>query len=150
MAFEKLPNSGQSYRLVSSQGFAVKGVVTISGKMELFWALCRGGVDVCQWSLMQRLPSGDGEGAWRWKMLWRASRGSLRDPTATLRYSSGELSIVAVLRINVESWGNRYREGTVESGLQLRSLFTGQHWRDASGTQQSAETLVAPSRSLPQ
>lgn len=40
----KPANSGQIYRLILLQGFAVKGFVTISEKMELFWALCRGGV----------------------------------------------------------------------------------------------------------
>ena len=29
-----------------AQGFAAGGVVTISGKMDLFWALCRGGVEI--------------------------------------------------------------------------------------------------------
>ena len=42
----KLANSGQNYRSTSAQGFAAVEVVTISGKMDLFWALCRGEVEI--------------------------------------------------------------------------------------------------------
>ena len=42
----KLADSVQKYRSALAQGFAAGGVVTISGKMDLFWALCRGGVEI--------------------------------------------------------------------------------------------------------
>lgn len=40
----KPADSGQSFPSMLSQGFAAGEVATICGKMELFWALCRGGV----------------------------------------------------------------------------------------------------------
>jgi hypothetical protein len=42
----KMADSGQIYRLALAQGFAAGGVVTISEKMDLFEALCRGEVEI--------------------------------------------------------------------------------------------------------
>jgi hypothetical protein len=47
MLFTKPTNSEQKYRFPSSQGGVAVGVVTISGKMELFWALYSDGVEYC-------------------------------------------------------------------------------------------------------
>jgi hypothetical protein len=55
----KLADSGQNYHLALAQGFAAGGVVTISGKMDLFWALCRGGVEISEQTNMVQL-----EGVW--------------------------------------------------------------------------------------
>lgn len=41
----KLASSGQIYRSALAQGFAAAEVVTISGKMELFGALCSSELD---------------------------------------------------------------------------------------------------------
>jgi hypothetical protein len=46
MVWEKLADSGQKNPCATTQGFAAVGIVTISGKMEIFWALCRGGVEI--------------------------------------------------------------------------------------------------------
>src|SRR5262249_12602782 len=43
----KLACSGQKYRSTAAEVFGAAGVATISGKIELFWALCRGGVEIC-------------------------------------------------------------------------------------------------------
>jgi hypothetical protein len=46
MVFEKPADSEQIYRYWLSEVFVAVGVVTILGKMELFWALCRCGVGI--------------------------------------------------------------------------------------------------------
>jgi hypothetical protein len=42
----KPAGSGQNYRLASAQGFAAAGLATISGKLEIFWALFRDEVEI--------------------------------------------------------------------------------------------------------
>ncbi len=55
MVFVKLADSGQKHPCASAEVFAAARVVTISRKMELLWALCRGEVGVWgQWSLVSR------------------------------------------------------------------------------------------------
>lgn len=46
MVLAKLINSGQNYRSALSQGFAAVRVVAILGKIELFWALYSGQVEI--------------------------------------------------------------------------------------------------------
>jgi hypothetical protein len=56
MVLAKPGCSEQKYRLALAQGFAATGVVTISVKMELFWALCRGGVEItCGYGLVESI-----------------------------------------------------------------------------------------------
>jgi hypothetical protein len=68
-----LANSVQTYDFALTEVFTAVGLVTILGKMELFLPLCRGGVEIGQWSRREKSSGSD------------TIRGLPRDPTATRR-----------------------------------------------------------------